>query len=535
MKYRNFVEWFIPEHIKDNPGEYMRAKLLVGLTFPVVLGILTFGPLLYTYHVRMGLAVLIIGSILILSPLMMKMLGSVKISGNILVGGFYLLFTYIMIMTGGLSSPNNSALPILPIIALLTLGWKMGIFWTVVLLGTIGTIYGQTLSGQSFPLLELSFEDQKEFEFIMTTGNVFVVMLFVLVFENIRQNQSKIIFNLLNNLSSTSQQLSQLANHLTPNSEKLAQGALEQAASLEETSSSMEQIASQTRENADNASSSSVSIEEVAEMVNQSTENAISAASLSKDASDSMKDGVTTMENIASAMKEIREGSEQITSIIEVINEIAHQTKMLATNAAIEAARAGEQGKGFAVVADEVSKLAENSKGAAKEITALIKNSTLKAQNGSELAEKGENVLKRLFEKSTNVAQLVNEISSFSREQAEKVSNVKFLMESIKTASLEQSNGMDLVSQAIATIDQVTQSNASGAEDAANMAKDLATQAELLHSLVQQVHWDMGLKTTHEEMLNKSYENQIVAVKSHDPIAPNPYLTSQVRGNFKDF
>ncbi|MCP4756283.1 MAG: hypothetical protein GY866_35925 [Proteobacteria bacterium] len=308
------------------------------------------------------------------------------------------------------------------------------------------------------------------------------------------RNISRLLTNLVYNLTNSSDQLTSASQQIAESSLQLSEGATEQAASLEETSSSMEQISSQIKENADNASSVASSMEGVANMVKQSSENAKTAAGLSEDARSSAEGGVNAMGTITAAMKEIREGSDKITDIIEVINEITHQTKMLATNAAIEAARAGDQGKGFAVVADEVSKLAENSKSAAKEIGQLIKDSARKAEKGNELAEKGEDVLKEILEKSIKVADLVNEVSTSAVEEARQVDEVERLVENIKNASSEQANGVDQVTRAMVEMDKVTQSNAANSEEAASASEELSAQAQMLQGMVLEISIQVGLK-----------------------------------------
>ena len=95
------------------------------------------------------------------------------------------------------------------------------------------------------------------------------------------------------------------------------------------------------------------------------------------------------MESANSVMNNLGKSSEEIGSIIEVIDGIAEQTNLLALNAAIEAARAGEHGKGFSVVADEVKNLAERSANATKEIATLIKGIQAETQKAIVAIEEG--------------------------------------------------------------------------------------------------------------------------------------------------
>ncbi|MBF0101333.1 MAG: hypothetical protein HQK77_10545 [Desulfobacterales bacterium] len=339
--------------------------------------------------------------------------------------------------------------------------------------------------------------------------------------------------NLIGQLSTSVSELASASNQISMSSQQLSEGASEQAASLEQTSSSMEEISSQTKENADHATMAAEAMISVAKEAQNSTDSAKSAAVLSEEARYSAQNGSVAMEAITSAMKQIREGSDKITDIIEVINEITHQTKMLATNAAIEAARAGDQGKGFAVVADEVSKLAEHSKSAAKEIAGLIKESSRRAEKGSELAEKGEMVLKEILDKSNKVAGLVNTISSSAAVASQKMHEMSSLLENIKNASSEQTKGIDQVTRAIIDMEKVTQGNAANAEQTASASEELSSQSQSLQDLVMTISSHVGLVDSDQSAkLESSATGHVQRMKKTSRIKPNQVKSLSSKHNF---
>jgi len=330
---------------------------------------------------------------------------------------------------------------------------------------------------------------------ILWAGGITLAVVFCVVLLIIVVARKEVIYlgEVVANLTGASEQVAAASEQISSGAQQLSQGATEQAASLEEVSASMEQVSSQAKGNASNAEHTASVVQEVVVMIAESMKNAQEGAKVGEEAKRSATDGVGAMNRIEASMSEIQTASNQVADIIEVINEITHQTKMLATNAAIEAARAGEQGKGFAVVADEVSKLAENSKTAAKEIGGLIKEASAKSEAGVHLVQQGTKVLEGLLEASNQVADLSNAILQSSELQTEKSSTVNEMVAEIRTASVEQAVGVEQVTMAIAQLDQVTQANAANAEESAAAAEELNSQADSVQDLVSNMGLHFGV------------------------------------------
>lgn len=303
---------------------------------------------------------------------------------------------------------------------------------------------------------------------------------------------SKEITSLIKELTAGADKIAKASGLVSDSSTVLSEGVTEQASALQETASSIDEISAMVKRNSENAS---VSIEK-----SGASRDAV------QEGSNSVKDMLRSMDEIASSntsvMNQIEQSNAQISEITKVISEIANktrvindivfQTKLLSFNASVEAARAGEHGKGFAVVAEEVGNLAQMSGNAAQEISTMLEASIKKVEGivteSSSRVEKLLGESKSRVEGGTLTARRCGEVLTHIERS---INDLDKMVQEIAQASGEQATGVGEISKAMNQLNQVTQQNSSASQKSASVAlelntdvRNIRTQVTLLEKLV---------------------------------------------------
>lgn len=278
------------------------------------------------------------------------------------------------------------------------------------------------------------------------------------------------IHNVIVQVTTGTESLTRSVHEIAGSNQDMSQRTSEQAATLEDIKSG---------------------VEETTEAITQSANNIKEVNSLSEKNKNLTDTGTQVVEETQKAIYEINKSSKQIVDIIVTINEIAFQTNLLALNASVEAARAGEQGRGFAVVAGEVRNLAQRAANASKDIEQLIKNSTEKVERGAKLSQRNEEVFREIKESVDEISKRIKEISSRSEQQKESVI---------------------LINKAISDIESMTQQNASIIEETASASEEMAIQSKDLLYIVEKFKIDRNRHLNS----NNSSNNQVFRDKAEN-------------------
>ena len=217
-----------------------------------------------------------------------------------------------------------------------------------------------------------------------------------------------------------------------------------------EQASSVQELAATITEISESAKRTAAAAEEAGEFVNQ--------------AGAQLGVSVGYVEELNTAMGKISDSSQEISKIIETIENIAFQTNILALNAAVEAARAGTAGKGFAVVADEVRNLANKSDQAAKATKSLIETSIAAVEEGS---------------------QAVGKVTGSLEQTSVYAGHVTEQMDVVVEAVEKQTDSITQVTEGVEQISSVVQTNSATAEESAAASQELSAEANSLKQLVE--------------------------------------------------
>jgi len=233
------------------------------------------------------------------------------------------------------------------------------------------------------------------------------------------------------------------ASQLAESGQALAEGATDQAASVEELLATVNSIADQVERNTENAMSTSQR-----------------ATQIGKEADTSS----AYIREMMQAMQRISDASMQISNIIQTIEEIADQTNLLSLNASIEAARAGEAGRGFAVVAGEIGHLANQCTESVEDTRKLIEAALNEVESGNQIAGETAKALQKVIAGMEEIVKSVEQVAENSNEQ---------------------NNSMQQINETIEMISEVVQTNSAAAEQGSATSEELSAQATELNDLIE--------------------------------------------------
>ena len=314
--------------------------------------------------------------------------------------------------------------------------------------------------------------------------------------------------NFVFRLHQMAQQNASIAEQVSQNSSSVAFSSENQDTHLLKVMEKIKELGTHALENLDKAQLNINSTNQLTDSFqliiaqSQSTEQAVSEMKRS------IKEGSESMVKITSVLLDVRDSSLLINKILESLNSITQQTKMLATNAAIEAARAGEHGKGFGVVANEVAKLAENSKLATHQISQLISDSAQQGMQIGELADSGNQSLKQLENKFEALSDFVEDLAKSVYLNSDNVTAINSRASKVSEMSMSQSKETEWLLFLLQLVDENEQENQNFTDKSLSEAHQLHEGTLHLLGLIKEIEGLISGDENSSKISKKSLNKQ---------------------------
>ena len=283
-------------------------------------------------------------------------------------------------------------------------------------------------------------------------------------------NMSASLNRVLNEIRSVSGSVTQTAQNLGHTAERIRESAETQSGATSSMAAALEEMSS--------------SVDHVASLSHNARDFSAEAGRKADHGNSGIQEMVGKVQRVAQEMNEsaisadaLGQETQKISSIVDVIKELADQTNLLALNAAIEAARAGEQGRGFAVVADEVRKLAERTTQSTNQISSMVSAIQSSGSTMSERMQKTANVVREGLVMAEAAGGSVQEINSETRQVLQAIDEVSHALK-------EQSQASHDIARQVDNIVSVVDANAHAANGMASLARDMEGLAQQLNQTV---------------------------------------------------